>query len=70
MTDNSNLSPWLKYQVEQTGKTVEQIRAEMSDRSKKANKSTSGFASMAPEKLKAAREKALKTRQAKSENKN
>lgn len=37
---------WLEYKASQTGKTVDEIRKEMSERSNKADKSKSGFASL------------------------
>lgn len=39
-------SQWLKNRALKTGKTVEELRAEMALRSSLANKSKSGFASM------------------------
>lgn len=40
---------WLEYRSQVTGQSIDEIRQEMSERSKKANKSGSGFASMTPE---------------------
>lgn len=37
---------WLEFQSQKTGKSVEEVRAEMSRRSKLADRSKSGFASM------------------------
>ena len=42
---------WLEYKASQTGKTVDEIRKEMSDRSNLANKKNSGFASLDKETL-------------------
>lgn len=42
---------WLEFQSQKTGKSVEEVRAEMSRRSKLADRSKSGFASMTPERL-------------------
>lgn len=53
MTDENNQPiSWLEYKASQTGKTVEEIRQEMRDRSKLADKSKSGFASMDKDRLK------------------
>lgn len=40
---------WLEYRSQVTGQSIDEIRQEMSERSKKADKSGSGFASMTPE---------------------
>jgi hypothetical protein len=53
-TKNMNDEPkkiitWLEYRSQATGKSIEVLRQEMRDRSAKADKSKSGFASM-PEK--------------------
>lgn len=42
---------WVEYRAAQTGKTEEEIRQEMRDRSRLADKSKSGFASMEKKKL-------------------
>ena len=44
---------WLEYRSSVTGKSVEELRQMMSDRSKLANKKNSGFASRSPEERKA-----------------
>ena len=42
---------WLEYRSQVTGQSIDEIRQEMSERSKKADKSGSGFASLSKERL-------------------
>ncbi len=39
---------WLEYQSQRTGKTVEELRQEMRERSALASRKNSGFASLTP----------------------
>jgi hypothetical protein len=50
MTDSTGQKiTWLEYQASKLGVTQDEVRQIMSERSKKADKSGSGFASMTPE---------------------
>lgn len=52
MTDkNGQPISWLDYRSQVTGKSVEELRQEMRERSAKADKSKAGFASMDKERL-------------------
>lgn len=46
MTYQGKQISWLEYRSQVTGKSVDELRKEMSERSKLANKKTAGFASM------------------------
>lgn len=43
---------WLEYRSQVTGKSIDELRKEMSERSKLADKSKAGFASLSKERLK------------------
>lgn len=58
-------SEWLKYRSRVTGKSIEELRQEMSSRSQKADKSTSGFASLNPEQRQKIIAKSIKSRKKK-----
>lgn len=58
---------WLEYRSKVTGKTVEQIREEMRQRSKLADRTNSGFASRTPEERKAISDLGVKARQKKKD---
>lgn len=58
-------SAWLEYEAKRTGKTVDQVRETMRQRSKLADKSKSGFASRSPEERKAISLKGVEARKAK-----
>ena len=51
MTYKGKQITWLEYRSAKTGKSIEELRKEMSERSNKADKSKAGFASMDKEKL-------------------
>lgn len=52
MTDSTGKPiSWLEYRSQVTGKSVEQLRQEMRERSAKADKSKGGFASMPKERV-------------------
>ena len=56
---------WLEYRASVTGKSVEELRADMSARSKLADKTHSGFASRSPEERKAISKKGVEARRGK-----
>lgn len=58
-------SLWLEYEAKRTGKSVEQVREEMRQRSKLADRSKSGFASKSPEERKAISQLGVEARKAK-----
>ena len=51
MTYQGKQISWLEYRSQVTGKSVEELRQEMRERSAKADKSKAGFASMPKDKL-------------------
>lgn len=61
--DQKERLTWLEYQSQVTGKSIDEIRAEMSRRSKLANPRSRGFAVMSKEKLAEVHRKAAEARQ-------